>query len=529
MISMLKMIIVEDEKLEREGLVDIFDWSSMDIKIVGTACDGIEGIALAQKTKPDIVITDIKMPGMNGLDMSKKVREILPQVKIIILTGYGDFNFAKKAIGISVSAYILKPIEEDEIIETVKSIVLECKKNENLELILNKEYYNEKSKFFTDLLQGKLKIEELKKNSLKYGINNGTETEFAIIKIKVIQAHEKLFKTFIFGIKNIIDKNISFLVSSEAERIIYICVSLPSKQDIVLENICDKIIKYIELIKLSFLIGIGTTVEHIFDIKNSADEASKTLDYGLFWYDTGAFYYKDIVNNIENKNHQLGKFISTGNKFSMQLSHAMACLEESDVLAILKELFEFINENKNVDKIYICNYLHKIIYEMSSILYSLNKDDKMDVNGGKDDFVTPMFELENLSLNFEYIYNFIIKVIKIRNEKRENKDEYVINNMVKLIEEKYMMGISLKIIAKDVYLSPNYIGHIFTKYMKKSFNDYLCEFRMAKAKELLEDQDKKISCVSREIGIPNTSYFCMLFKNIYGMAPKEYQEMMLRN
>ena len=113
--------------------------------------------------------------------------------------------------------------------------------------------------------------------------------------------------------------------------------------------------------------------------------------------------------------------------------------------------------------------------------------------------------------------------------KRNNKDEHIIKTVVKLIEERYMLGISLKIIATDVYLSPNYLGHIFKKYMEKSFNDYLCEFRMEKAKELLKDSNKKISSISEEIGIPNTSYFCMLFKNIYGMAPKEYQEMMLRN
>ena len=133
---MLKMIIIEDEKLEREGLVDFFDWNDMGVQIIGTACDGIEGMELAEHTKPDIIITDIKMPGMNGLDMSKKIKEILPETKIIILTGYGDFKFAKQAIGISVSAYILKPIEEEELISTVKSIVMECKKNKNIECLI---------------------------------------------------------------------------------------------------------------------------------------------------------------------------------------------------------------------------------------------------------------------------------------------------------------------------------------------------------------------------------------------------------
>jgi len=527
---MLKMIIIEDEKLEREGLVDFFDWNSMEVQIVGTACDGIEGIELAQKTKPDIIITDIKMPGMNGLDMSNKIKEILPQVKIIILTGYGDFNYAKQAISISVSAYILKPIEEEELISTVKNIVLDYKKSRNTELILSKEYNSEKLKFFMDLLQGKLKIEEFNKNNLNFGINYNEDAEFAIAVIGNIKEDDELFQILISELKNIINENICFLVPIVEKNTIFMCLCIPKKQNIRLEDICGDIVNLIQLKKLSVLIGIGTIEEHIIDIKKSAKNAVKALEYGLFWYDSGIFYYKDILYNI----NQIGDFITRGNKLSKQLVHAVGCSEDVIVQEVLKEIFELVNENKNVDNKYICNYLYSIIYETSLMLYNLDKNNQKGITSqseitNKNDFGVPLLKLKSLKLISEYTYNFFENILKIINEKRNNKDENIIKTVIRLIEEGYMRGISLKIIAAQVYLSPNYLGHIFKKYIGKSFNDYLCGFRMEKAKELLKDSNKKISSVSKEIGISNTSYFCMVFKNIYGMAPKEYQEMMLRN
>jgi len=529
MISMLKMIIIEDEKLEREGLVDFFDWNSMGIQIVGTACDGIEGIELALKTKPDIIITDIKMPGMNGLDMSKKIKEILPQTKIIILTGYGDFNFAKQAIGISVSAYILKPIEEDELMNCIKKIVLECTKNETMKLILNKENYSKKIKFFRDLLQGKLEIEDFKKDTLYFGFNDSVEAKFAIIAIRFKEMGEKLFQRITLEMENMIDKNICFLVPYVEKKIIFICLRVVDKRDIMLEDSYKQIIKYIELEEPLFFMGIGTIVENIYDIKESVDAAIKALDYGLFWFESGVFNYKDIAYNKEHNNGQVSNFIVVGNTFAKQLVHAVGCLDDGSLKKILKELFEFISESKSVDREYICNYLYNVIYEVSLILYSLDKNNQKGINDKKSDFVTPMLKLKNVKLLYEYMYNFFEKVIEIRDEKRNCKDEDIIKSVIKLIKEGYMMGISLKIISAQVYLSPNYLGHIFRKYMGKSFNDYLCAYRMEKAKELLKDSNKKISSVSAEIGIPNTSYFCNLFKNIYGMAPKEYQEMILRD
>src|SRR5690606_19325172 len=126
---MYKMLIVEDERWEREGLIDFLDWPALGIEIVGSARDGVEGLEKTLELNPDIIVTDIGMPGMNGLEMSKKIKSLRPHIRIIILTGYGDFEFARTAIQLQASQYVLKPVNENQLIEAVLKVVNECERD----------------------------------------------------------------------------------------------------------------------------------------------------------------------------------------------------------------------------------------------------------------------------------------------------------------------------------------------------------------------------------------------------------------
>jgi two-component system response regulator YesN len=125
---MLKLLIVEDERWEREGLRDFLDWNLLGIEIAGLASDGVEGLHAARDLLPDIVISDIKMPGLNGLEMCRQIKLFLPNVSLIMLTGYDDFKFAKEAISFNAFDYLLKPIEEKELLEVIERVVVKCRK-----------------------------------------------------------------------------------------------------------------------------------------------------------------------------------------------------------------------------------------------------------------------------------------------------------------------------------------------------------------------------------------------------------------
>lgn len=524
---MYKVIIVEDEKLEREGLLYIFNWRNMGIEIVGTACDGIEGVELAQKLKPDIIITDIKMPGIDGIKMSKEIKSFLPLVKIIILSGYDDFKYAKEAIQFKANAYILKPIEEEELLDAINLVIKECNKDKNIETKLSAGILNEKRDFLNNLLQGNLSKFEIETKFLEYGINLSIKEEVFILGMEflseIMDEYEKITLNFYNKFKNKIAFNIEF----KEEYKNYICL----KSDGDLSFIQEMESYFNELISLenaNILVGIGSKMENVFLIKNSFDMAERELEFGGFWCEPKVITSEEIEEIEQNYNDGVRQFIKTGNNYSKQLLISLSSSEETKIYEILDELFKYVYSCKNINKNYIGNVLYNILYETSLFAYNLNKNDDEILSKGSE-LGKQFLKLKSIYKIKEYIYDYFEKIVYEINNKRNNKDEHIIKNVTNLIEKRYMTGISLKVIATEVFLSPNYLGNLFKKYMGKSFNDYLSEYRMEKAKEILSSTNKKISVVAEEVGIPNTSYFCMVFKNAYGMAPKEYQEMIIRN
>lgn len=141
MLNLVKVIVVDDEYLAREGMKKTIDWSKYGCMLCGEAEDGYKGIELAKKIRPDIVITDIKMPGIDGIHMTQKIKEELPHCKFIIITGYDDFEYARGAVKVNAVDFLLKPVEESELINAIEKASKECNKTmKNIILEREKNY-----------------------------------------------------------------------------------------------------------------------------------------------------------------------------------------------------------------------------------------------------------------------------------------------------------------------------------------------------------------------------------------------------
>jgi two-component system response regulator YesN len=541
------MLIVEDERLEREGLVSFLDWNSFDIQIAGTACDGIEGLELAERIKPDIIITDIKMPGMTGIEMSKKIKDFLPRVKIIILTGYDDFKFAREAISFKANDYILKPVEEDEMTDAIKKVITECRREEEMFLqetimkdTIDEGYINAKAKFLMDLIEGNFEHESFVDGGIRFNINLKRNTDLVIIAIKIQEKENRESKCISRILKKIncdIEEyfqsiNMSapglFSFSNDHNGEIVICIPIIDKDTDVIRRFYSDIINIVkEKHGLRLLFGVGNVVSNPYEIRKSYEGAEESLEFSEFWDVQDIVFYKEVQAIRRDSYEKLGEFVTIGNGLSKNLIIAMSSSDKETVFVLLEEIFEYIKLYKNLDKEYISSYLNNIINEASLFIYNINAKTESFMEEYCDG-IRLFTNLRDLKSMENYMHNFFKKVIGFLNEKRNNKDSNVIRKVIKIIEEKYMKEISLKTIAAEVYLSPNYLGNLFKKSTGKTFNEYLCEYRMERAKELLKQGNKKVSAVAQEVGIFNTSYFCILFKNAYGIAPGEFQEMILR-
>lgn len=537
---MLKMLIVEDERWEREGLIDFLDWNSLGIELSGLACDGIEGIEKAQVIRPDIIITDIKMPGMDGLKMSRRIREFLPNTKIVILTGYDDFKLAKEAISINANAYILKPVEEDEMLDVLKKVVNECnidikrqEEEKKLKELLDESIVSARR----DLLSVVLK-ENVTKETLQQIATLGIlpyYNRFAVIAVGLCPQ----FKSDLPDKGGFIESDMDevALMLEEMSRGMNFATALYEPVGTItaivgqsdmsansLNNTAGSIVdSFREKRRCKAAAGIGVIVESISELHCSCRQAKEALDFSLFWGDRKIVAYTELENLQQDNASSVGEFLAEGNYFIKQLMHSVRATDDERINNLLGEMFLFINTRRWAGRDMIANFLYGLLNETSLLFYNPDLPEMEEGAAG-----APLLSLSDFESIKEYVSVFFGKVLGRIKEKRNNKDEYIVKKVEQLIMERYKYDISIKTIAAEIYLSPNYLGSIFKKCTGKPLNDYLCQYRMEKAKELLQSPKYKVSRVAREVGIPNASYFCLLFKNMFGIAPGEYQEMIIR-
>lgn len=540
---MLKMLIVEDEKWEREGLVDFLDWNSLGIELSGVACDGVEGIEKARLICPDIIITDIKMPGMDGLKMSRSIREFMPFVKIVILTGYDDFKLAKEAISISANAYILKPVEEDELLDVLKKVIEECSKDNKkkeegkmLKVLLDESLLSTRRELLSALLKEKVS-EEILHRIISLGIipycgkmavfsislcpgsgENSTGIDEAGLERVDMDRIDVALKS------GIVDCGIHFTATLyEKEGTMSIIVGQNNLSSDMMDQAAEAITAYYQKNDCHVFIGIGAIVERIDDLYLSGRQAKDAMIYSQFWGDRYIVPYP-LIENLQHENaSSVGDFLSRGNYFTKQLMQSLRAADEAKTHSLLQELFQLINDSRWADSNMISNFLYGLLNETSLLFYNTILT---DVDEGMAGIL--LLNLSDLRSIREHVFSFFNKALAVIREKRNNKDESIVKKVEQIIEERYKSDISIKTVAAEIYLSPNYLGSIFKKCTGKPLNDYLCQYRMEKAKEMLQSPKNKVSKVAREVGIPNVSYFCLLFKDMFGIAPGEYQEIVIR-
>lgn len=560
---MLKLLIVEDEKWEREGLMDFLDWESLGIDLSGAACDGFEGIDKARVLRPDIIITDIKMPGMDGLKMGQSIREFIPDVKIIILTGYDDFKLAREAINMNANAYILKPVEEEELLEILKKIADECvndakKKEEHrmLKELLDESFVASRRELLLGLLDDKASGDTASKDIAKQASSLGILPStgiYSVIAVEVFQGDsarmaadpagdadhtgkadtagkaEHMGKTDLAvdlegadaGLRSdLVKVGINFATAvTEDNRALFILAVQRDISSDVLRHAAGAISDYYNKRGVSTITGIGAPVEGTAELYRTSRQAREALDFAYFWREEPAVDYSELAVLQQENAAKTGEFLAKGNDFTKQLMNALRAGDSEKIGCLLDELFRLVEKNKWLDKNIITNFLYGLLNETSLLFRAANLQEQEEGTAGM-----ALLNLTDYDSMKEQVFGFFGKASKAIRDRKNNKDEYIVKRVVQLIAERYNMDISIKTIAAEVYLSPNYLGSIFRKCTGVQLNDYLCQFRMEKAKELLLCPKNKVSKVAREVGIPNVSYFCQVFRETFGVAPGEYQE-----
>ncbi|WP_250277846.1 response regulator transcription factor [[Clostridium] colinum] len=489
---MYKTIIVDDENLIREGLKNIIDWESLNITILDTAQNGKEALEIFKKNPVDIIITDINMPLVNGIDLLKQIKYIDKNVKFIILSGYEDFTYAKEAISIGVEAYILKPIDEEELLKVLKDIVTKLDEYKNIKNInikkdiILKNILNKKSTK-KDLIDSKEKINIKLDDSLyvvstlliKQGINS--------INFKYIEKTEVLYDDYgNLILINSFDKNTDL---NEIKKF----------YEDILEDIRNKY-------NYDILISVGRIVDDInmlnksFKISNLVRKNILISGFNKCLTEEDLLHSRDI--QFENEINEISRLIIN-----------------NDIEAVNKYIDDLL-DNQGLTPKNIYNFATKIL-----ILYdNLKTRFKIDNEDNLGDSIINVLNLTKLEEIKKYIKEKLVYLIEYIAD--ENiKLSPIVRRIVKCVNENYNKDLSLKTLALEYNVNTSYLGQVFTKEIGIQFSDYLNKVRNSVAKDLILNTNKKISDISKEVGYLDTSYFYRKFKKYYGVTPATLREL----
>lgn len=534
---MYKLFIVDDEQHTRLGLRDYFNWKKYGIEVVGEAEDGDIALEMISGFKPDIIITDVRMPIMDGITMSLKIRERFENIKIIFLSGYDDVEYLKSALKVDAIDYIFKPVNFNElgmVVEKVINIIgveekqkhlmyeMDSKIKEGLPLV--------RDNFFLSLIRDR--IDETKDINEKINLlgidwlKKGTFIIFSLIIDNCYELfknmHEKDKQLHSFAIINICEELLhgygkGAIFQNEDYEYVGI-VSLKSYAEFEraydLVNIIKEQIN--KLLKLSVTIGMGNIVNSPKEIYKSYKQSTQALEMRFF---IGKNKIIDIESD-NNNNKIVYKFDSIETD---KLISVLKFGHEANVLSTIDNIFDDMYKSIHQG----IRHCQRICFQLILIPSRSLMELEMNINEieySENDLYEKIFNTETIedmkALIIDY-YKFVNKIIEY---KRNKKHSSVVEQIKNIINENFSKNITVNDIANEVYLTSTYICTVFKQEVGETINDYITKIRINKAKELLKDRKHKLYNISYAVGYSDPSYFTKLFKKHTGLSPRNYRE-----
>lgn len=535
MIRKIKVFLVEDEVIIRSGVKKSINWEQEGYEFVGEASAGELAYPMILKEKPDILITDIRMPFMDGLELSRLVKKELPDIKILILSGYDEFEYAKKAIKIGVTEYLLKPISAAKLTEVLNAVA-ETIRQENEEKNLLETYFAEmrenterdKMRLFEKLLMGDLSMGEILEAGERFGMNLGASC-YKIVLFKILanlenhvyaeqmvdacssveQAASMMEGVYVFqrGVEGW-----AFLLTAQDEK------SMEESAKILYQNLKQAMKNYTQL---EYFGGIGSAVPRIRSLKQSFREADRAFAARFVEEANQIISQKEFeksqmeeglkmqgVVQIGKSREMLQKFLSNGTREEVKaFSDAyISRIEEENIRSTMVRQYVVID---------VCI----VILSFCERISSANR-----LQEEAEELQKMMQKIHSLSEIKKYVVRLLNEAIELRDAESGRRYSDLIAAAKKEIENHYMTEeISLNTVAISVGMSPSYFSSIFSKEAGKTFVEYLTEVRIEKAKEFLMCSSMKTSEIGYEVGYKDPHYFSYIFKKVQGCSPKEYR------
>ncbi len=534
---MYRLLIVDDDHMIRNGIENAIAWQEHGISEVRTAGNGDEGEDVYRTFHPDIVLTDIRMPGMDGLQLLKKICESGSDTKVIILSGYDDFSYAQKALKHGAYDYLLKTATIEELLGIIHKAIqaisaerekkeLHLKIKEQLKMslpLLKYKYLNElvhggsspetilRRLEFLDLRlpAGSFIVSASEIDDLTQLSGQVTEEECLIYKLGAINIFEELLGDF----------GVCFETKNDEFVCLYFCKpdskSEENKRDFL--TICEQISSTVrDVFDITLSTGVSNAFHSIPDIRTAYKEAKRALQNKLFT-GNGSLVH---INDIENFTHSSVKLDAV---MENNLLSALKVGDKECVASILQDIFEQIRQQKGIGLNDFYQLCIELLSAASRVLCEFDSGME-DVFGGSFLYYDEIRKYKTFTDAKGWILLVFEKICKFILETKILKSKKIIEAAKQYIDKHFSENISLAGVSEHVYISPNYLSSLFSSETGQSLMEYIARKRIEKAKQLLGQKDAKACEVGEIVGYDNPYYFSRIFKKYTGLSPSEYKE-----
>ena len=527
---MYSVFAVDDEPIVLEGIRSKIDWEGSGFTFAGEATDGEIALSMIHELKPDILITDIKMPFMDGLQLSEAIKRTQPWIKIIILSGHDEFDYAKKAISIGIEDYLLKPFTPDELLnslnKTAAQIDKERKQLSDISRLREELKSSEtliKKEFLNNLVHGSVDTNNVMQKCSELGIDLISRYYKVLISRIESRTGNTQNQQESCSLLNSYSAAISEAVSFFHHSNLLVCIFKGSTQ----EELDDNTFRAAETIghiatkndDCIVLTAIGKTVEHLSQLKVSYEDAK---------------YILELRKNTEKSNEEQNRIISSDDfqnnqqdlldlKEKNPLVERLKYASQNDISTIIEESMTLIRNNPGQFQVFASYLLVDLIFAVSKLVEKLGGDIKeLNPEILQRNFIdSAVSDEERFIKTLEQVLNF---ALNFRDSKMTGKYGAVILKAKKFIEENYAdQNTTLSTVAEVVCLSPNHFSTIFSQECKTTFIEYLTNVRMENAKRLIRETDMKGYDIAYECGFSDPHYFSYIFKKNTGLSPREYK------
>lgn len=532
---MIRVFLVEDEYIIREGIRKKINWSANGYEFCGEAADGEMALPLIQKCKPDILITDIRMPFMDGIELSRIVKKELPDTEIIVLSGFGEFEYAKECISIGVADYLLKPISGDVLLQKVGETAQKIEEKQRERQIARKyagemeeNQYRSRLDLFQNLVTGDVAPAQLLEMAAQQELNLAAGCYCVMLFRTWVPQHkpgeysqrlmeadheiEKILQKehMILFDRNLEGKAVLFKADSETEMQ-ELTTQFSEKMKIILDGIRD----------MRYFAGIGKMVSRISSIPDSFESAGHIFAHRYFVNENSIMSSLDLPADSTQSGENFDMNRVDPRQFDR--TRVLEFLKQGsreEVKYFTEEFFAGIDSesaNSTILKQYLCMDIYfcavQFVEELSASREELTAPDMLFTSGNAFDEVK------------KYILQTIEKTLEIRDRMSVNRYDSIVTEVTRYIAEHFQdPDLSLNTLAAHVNFSPNHLSAVFSQQTGRTFIRYLTDYRLNRAKEMLRCTSYRSSEICSSVGYKDPHYFSYLFKKTFGVTPTQYRD-----